>query len=93
MNKVKKIGDYIYMFVMLRIKKGSGFMYGDFDSPIIKNFKDLYDNGYRCILYEVDEKDNLFTVHLKNFQSEDTTVFKCNPDEGVILQNYIDRLS
>ncbi|SET75592.1 hypothetical protein SAMN05660297_03400 [Natronincola peptidivorans] len=68
-------------------------MYGDFDSPVIKNFKNLYDEGYRCILYEVDKRDNLFTVHLKNFQNEDTRMFKCNPDEGAVLQNYIDRLS
>lgn len=68
-------------------------MHGDFDSPIIQNFKDLYDDGYRCILYEVDEVDNLFTVHLKNFQSEGTKVFKCSADDGVILQSYINRLS
>ncbi|SDL30573.1 hypothetical protein SAMN05660472_02983 [Natronincola ferrireducens] len=68
-------------------------MYGDFDSPIIKNFKALYDEGYRCILYEVDKQDNLFTVHLKNFQNENTKLFKCNSEEGAVLQNYIDRLS
>ncbi len=68
-------------------------MNGDFDSPVIQNFKGLYDEGYRCILYEVDEKDNQFTVRLKNFQNEETMVFKCNPMDGVILQNYIDRLS
>ncbi|MCC5908992.1 MAG: hypothetical protein JJT76_00965 [Clostridiaceae bacterium] len=68
-------------------------MHGDFNSPVVKNFKDLYDEGYRCILYEVDEKDDLFTVHLKNFQNEDIRVFKCEADDGAVLKNYIDRLS
>ncbi len=68
-------------------------MYKDLNSSIIKDFKSLYDEGYRCILYEVDERDNQFTVHLKNFEREEVKIFKCNPADGAILQNYIDRLS
>ncbi len=60
---------------------------------IIDRFKNLYDEGYRCINYEVDEKDNLFMVYLKNFEKENTRTLECDVEEGVILKNYIDRLS
>jgi hypothetical protein len=73
--------------------KGYDNMSSSFNSPIIKDFKEIYDQGYRCILYEVDHKDNLFTVHLKNFQNERIKIFKCSPQDGLLLQNYIDRLS
>ena len=64
-----------------------------FDSTVIKNFKEYYDQGYRSILYEVDEDDNMFTVHLKNFNNERTKLIKCEADDGQILKNYIDRLT
>ncbi len=60
---------------------------------IIDRFKNLYDEGYRCINYEVDEKDNLFMVYLKNFEKENIRTLKCDAEEGVILKNYIDTLS
>lgn len=65
----------------------------NFDSPVIKNFKEYYDQGYRCILYEVDDNDNMFTVHLKNFNNEQTKLIKCEADDGQVLKNYIDRLT
>ncbi|MDR5659237.1 hypothetical protein RH915_07015 [Serpentinicella sp. ANB-PHB4] len=65
----------------------------NFNSEPIKNFKAYYDTGYRCILYEVDQQDNLFTVYLKNFNTEDTRVLKYTPDDGYVLKNYIDRLT
>lgn len=68
-------------------------MSSGFNHTIIDNFRDLYDQGYRCINYEVDEKDNLFTVYLKNFEKENTKTLKCNAEEGMVLKNYIDRIS
>lgn len=68
-------------------------MQGEFDYPIIDNFRKLYDKGYRCINYEIDQKDDQFTVYLKNFEKEDTKTLKCNPKDGMLLKNYIDRLS
>ena len=65
----------------------------DFQAPIIKSFKEVHDEGYRCILYEIDEEDNQFTVHLKNFEEEKTRTLKCDPEEGLVLKSYIDRLS
>lgn len=68
-------------------------MGGEFNYPIIENFRELYDEGYRCINYEIDEKDALFTVYLKNFEKENIKTLKCNAKEGMILKNYIDRIS
>lgn len=68
-------------------------MSGEFNYAIIDKFKYLYDEGYRCINYEVSEGDCLFTVYLKNFEKEDTETLKCNVEEGAILKDYIDRLS
>lgn len=68
-------------------------MSSGFNHTIVDNFRDLYDQGYRCINYEVDEKDNLFTVYLKNFEKENTKTLKCNAEEGMVLKNYIDRIS
>lgn len=68
-------------------------MSGEFDYPVIENFRGLYEDGFRCIKYEVDELDDLFTVYLKNFDNENTEVIKCNSKEGMILKNYIDRIS
>lgn len=64
-----------------------------FDYAIIDRFKNLYDGGYRCINYEVNEKNNLFTVYLKNFERETTETLECNSEDGIILRNYIDGLS
>lgn len=68
-------------------------MGGEFNHIIIDKLKNLYDEGYRCINYEVNEKDHLFIVYLKNFEKENTETLKCNVEEGAILKNYIDRLS
>lgn len=68
-------------------------MSGEFNHIIIDKFRDLYTDGYRCINYEVDEKDHLFTVYLKNFEKENSEILKCDAEEGMILKNYIDRLS
>lgn len=67
-------------------------MSSEFDYPVIEKFRGLYDNGFRCIKYEVDETDDLFTVYLKNFENENTDTIKCNPEDGMILKNYIDRM-
>lgn len=64
-----------------------------FDAPIIASFRGLYEDGYRCISYEVDEIDNLFTVYLKNFEKEHSETLKCNASEGATLKDYIDRTS
>lgn len=68
-------------------------MSGEFNYPIIDNFRELHDNGYRCINYEIDQKDDQFTVYLKNFEKEDIKTLKCNHEDGMILKNYIDRIS
>ncbi|MBU5678227.1 hypothetical protein KQI88_17600 [Alkaliphilus sp. MSJ-5] len=68
-------------------------MGGEFNYPIIDNFRMLYDEGYRCINYEIDKKDDQFTVYLKNFEKENTKTLKCNPKDGMVLKNYIDRMS
>ncbi len=60
---------------------------------VIDEFKHLYDDGYRCINYEINKEEHLFTVYLKNFEREDTQTLKYNTEEGVILKNYIDGLS
>lgn len=68
-------------------------MSGEFNHKVIDNFRSLYADGFRCIKYEIDERDNLFTVYLKDFDKEDSKVLKFNAEEGTILKNYIDRLS
>ncbi len=68
-------------------------MNGEFNCPIIDDFKNLYYDGYRCINYEIDDKDDKFTVYLKNFEKESTKILKCNPKDGMVLKNYIDRMS
>ena len=68
-------------------------MSGEFDYPIIDDFQQLYEDGYRCINYEANANDDQFTVYLKNFEQEKTMVLKCCPKEGMILKNYIDRIS
>ncbi|MFW5648070.1 MAG: hypothetical protein ACOCG5_03215 [Candidatus Alkaliphilus sp. MAG34] len=60
---------------------------------IINEFKHLYDEGYRCINYETDGKDHLFTIYLKNFEKEDTRTIRCDAEKGAILKNYINKLS
>lgn len=62
-------------------------------NPLISDMKELLDKGFRCIYYEVDDKDNMFTVYLKNFDSEKVKVIKCNPSEEVELKEFIDYLS
>lgn len=62
-------------------------------SPLINDVKELLDNGYHCIYYEIDESDNMFTVYLKNFNSEKVKVLKCNRSEEVELKEYIDYLT
>ncbi|MDI9476360.1 MAG: hypothetical protein ACOX0L_08735 [Natronincolaceae bacterium] len=59
---------------------------------ITDKFKHLYDDGYRCINYEINKEDHLFTVYLKNFETEEIQTLKCDTEEGIILKNYIDRL-
>lgn len=68
-------------------------MDSDFNHTIIDEFKSLYDEGYRCINYEANEKDNLFTVYLKNFEKENISTLECDTGEGAVLKNYIDELS
>lgn len=58
----------------------------------IENFKELYENGYRCIFYEIDEKDHFFTVYLKNFENEDIKTIKTGEEEGEELKEYIDKM-
>ena len=65
----------------------------EFNDTTADRFKELYDDGYRCINYEIDEKEHFFTVYLKNFESEKTETLKCNAEEGAILREYIDNLS
>lgn len=65
----------------------------EFNNRAMKRLKNLYNEGYRCINYEINERDDLFTVYLKNFEREDTETLKCNVGEGMILRDYIDRLS
>ncbi len=60
---------------------------------IINKFRHLYDDGYRCINYEINKENHLFTVYLKNFESENIQTLKCNTEEGIVLKNYIDKLS
>lgn len=35
---------------------------------ITDKFKHLYDDGYRCINYEINKEDHLFTVYLKTLK-------------------------
>ena len=68
-------------------------MNGEPDHIVIDKFKHLYDDGYRCINYEINKEEHLFTAYLKNFEREDTQTLICNSEEGIILKNYIDKLS
>ncbi|WP_034328709.1 hypothetical protein [Alkaliphilus transvaalensis] len=61
--------------------------------PVIKDFQESYEKGFRCVFYETDERDQQFTVYLKNFTTENIKILKCNEDEGKKLKNYIDQLS
>ena len=65
----------------------------EFSDMVTDKFKRLYEDGYRCINYETDEKGHLFTVYLKNFENEKTETLECNAEDGAILKKHIDRLS
>lgn len=65
----------------------------EFNHVVIDEFMHLYDDGYRCINYEINEEDRLFTAYLKNFEMEDTKILKCGIKEGAVLKSYIDGLS
>lgn len=65
----------------------------EFSDTVTDRFKELYDDGYRCINYEIDEKERSFTVYLKNFESEKIETLKCNAEEGAILKKHVDRIS
>ncbi len=60
---------------------------------IINDFQSSYEEGYRCIFYETDERDQLFTVYLKNFDTENVKILKCKEKEGEELINYINKLN
>ncbi len=62
-------------------------------TPAIKDFQDSYNEGFRCIFYETNEKDHQFTVYLKNFNTENIKILKCSEGEGAQLKSYIDELS
>lgn len=61
-------------------------------SPILEDFQNSYEKGYRCVFYETDERDHLFTVYLKNFDTENIKILKCKEQESDALRNYIDQL-
>ncbi len=61
--------------------------------PIIQDFQSSYEKGYRCIFFETDERDHLFTVYLKNFDTENIKILKCKEEEGEALKNYIQELN
>lgn len=65
----------------------------EFSDTVTDRFKRLYDDGYKCINYEIDGKKHIFTVYLKNFESEKIETLECNAEEGTALKKHIDRLS
>ncbi|WP_157047117.1 hypothetical protein [Alkaliphilus metalliredigens] len=73
--------------------KGYDIMYNHSDTPIAEDFQQLYEQGYRCIYYELHEKDQFFIAHLKNFENEDIRELKCSIEDGTNLKNYIDNLN
>lgn len=60
-------------------------------STVLEAFQKAYEQGYRCIYYGVGEDDQL-TVYLKNFDTEQVTTLKCDPQEGKDLIQYIQQL-
>lgn len=65
----------------------------NYESPIIKDMKEFIDNGYRCIYYEIEDTDNMFTVYLKNFSTEKVKVLKCEKSYEGEIRLFIDQLT
>ncbi len=62
-------------------------------SPGIKDVKEHLNNGYSCIYYGADDNDNMFTVYLKNFNTEKVKVLKFDNSDADELKLFIDQLS
>ncbi|WP_079413704.1 hypothetical protein [Alkalithermobacter paradoxus] len=55
--------------------------------------KKLYEDGYRCIYYDCN-KDEVFTVYLKNFDNEKSETVEINDhNEFGQFKSYIDSLN
>ncbi|SHH56191.1 hypothetical protein [Tepidibacter thalassicus] len=58
----------------------------------LNHLKKLYEDGYRCIYYD-SNKNEVFTVYLKNFEQEKSEVIEIeNPQEFNEFKSYIDDL-
>ncbi|KAB3533818.1 hypothetical protein F8154_10345 [Alkaliphilus pronyensis] len=62
------------------------------DVPIVKDFKEAYKNGFRCVYYEEDQNSDNFNVYLKNFETEKTKTIKSTKEEGEILKKYLNSI-
>ncbi|KNF09435.1 hypothetical protein CLPU_3c02140 [Gottschalkia purinilytica] len=56
----------------------------------LREIKNLYENGFRCIRYDNGE-DGKLTVHLKNFEDEKIDTLIYNDEEQILqIKNFID---